>query len=145
MKRTRQHTAWAATFAAAAELSRRGYDVTFTLGNTPRTDLLCAIPDGEQFKVQVKGISNRTAFYAQKDFFEAPMQRDLFLVVVLVPSDEQTEFRFFILTHKEAKKEFDKMPKYKKDGRPYESDFGLNWGSVTPYEGRWNSFPKATK
>jgi hypothetical protein len=143
MKRSRQHTAWAATFATAAELSRRGYDVTFTLGNTPRIDLLCAVPDGEQFKVQVKGISNSAGFYAQKEFFVTPMQIDLFLVVVLVPSDEKTELQFFILTHDEARREFEKMPKYKKDGRPYVAEFGLNWRSVTPYEGNWHSFPMA--
>jgi hypothetical protein len=112
------------------------------MGNTPRTDLLCAAPDGNAFKVQVKGISGRNGFYAQKEFFEAPMQRDLFLVVVLVPSSEESRLQFFILTHKEAKKEFYAMPKVKKDGRPYDSGFGLNWGSVTPYEDRWTSFPK---
>ena len=142
MKRSRQHTAWAATFATAAELSRRGYDVTFTLGNTPRIDLLCAVPDGKLFKVQVKGISNSAAFYAQKEFFDTPMQIDLFLVVVLVPRDETTELQFFILTHDEARREFEKMPKYKKDGRPYVDGFGLNWSSVKPYKDNWHSFPK---
>jgi len=146
MKRGRQHTAWAATFATAAELSRRGYDVAFTMGNTPRTDLLCAVPDGKPFKVQVKGISNQNAFYAQKEFFEAPTQKDLYLVVVLVTSDvEQLALRFFILTHEEAQKEFANMPKTKKDGRPYESGFGLNWGSITRYENKWTSFPKLNR
>lgn len=145
MIRTRLHTSWAATFATAAELSRRGYDVTFTLGNTPRIDLLCAVPDGEQFKIQVKGISNRAAFYAQKDFFDTKTRIDLFLVVVLVPKEKNSELQFFILTHKEAQSEFNKMPKLKKDGRPYTSGFGLNWGSVKNYKGKWDSLPTANE
>jgi hypothetical protein len=44
----------AGTFAVAAELSRRGYDVALTLGNTPSIDVLCASPTGRPFKVQVK-------------------------------------------------------------------------------------------
>lgn len=145
-KRAIQHTASAAAFATAAELSRRGYDVAFTMGNTPRIDLLCALPDGEAFKVQVKGISNPAAFYVQKKFFEAPTQRDLYLVVVLVPrKDKQIPLRFFILTHGEAQREFQLMPTHKKDGRPYDSGTGLNWGSITSYEDKWNTFPKASK
>lgn len=54
MKRATQHTSSAAVWATGAELSRRGYDVTFTLGNTARIDMLCAVPDGEPFKIQIK-------------------------------------------------------------------------------------------
>jgi len=142
MKRTNQHTAWAATFSIAAELSRRGYEVAFTMGNTPRIDLLCSVPDGKSFKVQVKGISSKNAFYAQKHFFDAPTQNNLYLVVVLVPRDNELPLQFFILTHKEAQQEFKSMRKMKKDGRPYESGFGLNWGSITPYKNKWATFPE---
>lgn len=144
MKRTNQHTAWAATFSSAAELSRRGYDVTFTMGNTPRIDLLCSVPDadGKSFKVQVKGISGKYGFWVQKLFFEVPTQNDLYLVVVLVPRDDELPLEFFILAHKEAQKAFESTPKIKKDGRRYESGFGLNWGSITPYENKWASFPE---
>jgi hypothetical protein len=85
MKRATQHTSSAAVLATGAELSRRGYDVTFTLGNTRRVDMLCAVPDGKPFKVQVKGISNANGFYIDKSFFEGNVQTDLYLVVVLVP------------------------------------------------------------
>ena len=34
------HSEWAAQFFAAAELSRRGYTVTLTLGNARATDLI---------------------------------------------------------------------------------------------------------
>ena len=142
MKRATQHTSSAAVLATGAELSRRGYDVTFTLGNTRRVDMLCAIPDGKSFKVQVKGISNANGFYIDKSFFAGSTQRDLFLVVVLVPPiGDGAQIRFFVLSHANARTEFSKMPKSKKDGRPYVNGSGLNWGSVKSYESRWDKFP----
>ena len=146
MKRNKQHTASAAALAVSAELSRRGYDVAFTIGNTPRTDLLCSVPEGKAFKVQVKGISGSYAFYVQKEFFDKKDREEaLFLVVVLVPNDEQTSWRYFILTHEDSRNEFAKISKIKKDGTRYVSGFGLNWGSITPYENKWDKFPIKTQ
>lgn len=84
-RRTNQQISSAAVLATGAELSRRGYDVMFTLGNTARIDMLCAAPDGEAFRIQVKGISTANGFYIDKSFFEGQIQTNLFLVVVLVP------------------------------------------------------------
>ncbi len=145
MIRTKQHTAFAALWATGAELSRRGYAVTFTLGNTPRINMLCAVPGGEAFVVQVKGISYATGFYIDKSFFEGSIQPNLILVVVLVPPpDDNSPMRFFVLSHQDAVNEFAKMRKVKKDGTPYEEGFGLNWGSVKGYEKRWDKFPSVT-
>ena len=132
--RATQHTASAAALATGAELSRRGYDVTFTLGNTRRVDLFCSVPDGKLFKVQVKGISNANAFYLNKSFFDVPARAGPFLVVVLVPKKgkERDPFRFFILTYAEAKKEFFK----------YRDPIGFLWGAITPYENNWSAFPR---
>src|SRR5260221_14038923 len=114
MKRAIQHTATAAVLALGAELSRRGYDVTFTMGNTAKIDMLCAEPNGNPFKVQVKGVSNRAAFYVQEEFFTGDAQSDLYLVVVYVPKLEtQDSLEFHILSHDQAKLEFEKMPKFK--------------------------------
>lgn len=142
MKRAIQHTSSAAVLAIGAELSRRGYDVTFTLGNTARIDMLCAVPDGEPFKIQVKGISTANAFYIDQSFFEGQIQTNLFLVVVLVPPiGKESPFRFFVLSHDDAVREFEKMPKTKRDGRPYVNGAGLNWGSIKHYENAWEKFP----
>jgi hypothetical protein len=141
--RGKNHTSFAAACATSAELSRRGYDVAFTLGNTPRVDLICAVPDGEAFKVQVKGISTANGFYCQKEFFDAAQQQNLFLIIVLVPPvGDSSPFRFFVLSHEEAILEFSRMPKFKRDGRPYENGSGLNWGSVKPYEDSWDKLPR---
>lgn len=109
--------------------------------NTPRIDLLCAVPDGEAFKIQVKGISNANGFWVQKAFFEVAPQSQLFLVVVLVPSAADKPLRFFVLSHSDAKHESSKLPTHKRDGRPYENGTGLQWGSIKPYENKWEKLP----
>lgn len=137
-QRTNHHTSTAAAFAVGAELSRRGYDVAFTLGNSPRIDLLATVPDGQSFKVQVKGISSKWGFFVQPSFFRARLQPDLFLIVVVVARDPVADgvmcFRFFIMSHADAKKEGKKM------AIPYER--GLNWGSITRYENAWEKLPQ---
>lgn len=140
-ERDKQQTSSAAVLAIGAELSRRGYDVTFTLGNTRRVDMLCSAPNGETFKLQVKGISGTYGFYIDKSFFEGEVQSNLFLVVVVVPLvGDNAPFRFFVLNHADAKKEFLEMPQQKRDGRP-QSNPGLNWGSIKNYENEWAKFP----
>lgn len=53
---TRFEAEWAAVFLAAAELTRRNYSVSFTLGsNAPLADLVVRAPSGTSFIVDVKG------------------------------------------------------------------------------------------
>ena len=51
-------TQWAAQFAVASELCKRGYEVAFTMGNaTPLADLMVVSPvQRENFLVDVKGL-----------------------------------------------------------------------------------------
>jgi hypothetical protein len=142
LERSKIHTGFAATFAVGAELSRRGYNVAFTMGNTPRIDLFCDVPNGESFSVQVKGLSGEYSFYISKKFFVAERQPNLFLVVVLVPRPgDNAPFRFFILTYEEAKREFDSRPTHMRDGRIYEDGSGFNWSNVKGYQNGWEKFP----
>ena len=142
MKRSIQQTSSAAALATGAELSRRGYDVTFTLGNTRKVDMFCAVPDGRTLKVQVKGLSNRNGFYIGKEFFDGAAQHDLYLVVVYVPPlGAPGSMEFHVLSHEQAQHEFSKMPTNKKDGRTYPDGSGLNWGCVAPYKDAWATFP----
>jgi hypothetical protein len=156
LKEMTSYTAGAATFATAAELSRLGYIVTITLRNTPKVDLLCSVPDGEQFKVQVKGITGQNAFWVQKDFLEGTLDPNLFLVVVLVPTEDDQHFQFFIMTHKEAqgawrdsafnpdgsRKAIQRGPR--KGLLPKEGGEGLSWGVVKKHSNRWDKMPKTT-
>lgn len=56
-KRAHQ-TQWAAQFAVASELCKRGYEVSFTMGDTtPVADLMVVSPKtGGMFLVDVKGL-----------------------------------------------------------------------------------------
>jgi hypothetical protein len=51
-------TQWAAQFAVASELCKRGYFVALTHGNHPGVDLMVTSPNGERFDVEVKGVGS---------------------------------------------------------------------------------------
>jgi hypothetical protein len=53
---SRHQTQWAAQFAVASELCKRGYQVALTMGNHPVVDLMVVSPKGVQFLVDVKGL-----------------------------------------------------------------------------------------
>jgi len=122
----------AATYGTASELSRRGFNVCLTMSNTSKVDLLCSVPDGMAFKVEVKGITYAAGLRVQDIFFAGEAQNDLFLVVVHVPPpDSEGHLRFFILTHKEAQDAYRSRP----------GSTGLNWGDLKNHEHQWAKFP----
>jgi hypothetical protein len=132
----------AGTFAVAAELSRRGYDVALTLGNTPTIDLLCASPSGRTFKVQVKSASSANFVPIGKDLLEAPPDESLYLFVVLVASTGDVPFRFFILSHSEVVSLWATAPKTKASGEPYAAGWeGFRWPTIQPRESAWGKLP----
>jgi hypothetical protein len=143
IKGDKYRVSMAATFAVASELSRRGYNVGLTVGNTPKVDLICSVPEGKAFKVQVKGLSGKTSVWIQRRFLTAPKQKNLFLIVVLVPPPPEPYVgpRFFILTHAQAIQRWSAYTK--KDGTPYSSTSGdgLYWKDIEPYEGKWEVLP----
>jgi hypothetical protein len=61
-KRSPHRTQWAAQFAVASELCKRGYEVSFTTGNaTPLADLTVVSPTSKKsFLIDVKGLYSRT-------------------------------------------------------------------------------------
>jgi hypothetical protein len=92
-------TQWAAQFAVASELCKRGYQVALTLGNHPIIDLMVVSPQGIRFVVDVKGLYKGPNFWRVR----AKEKTDqLFYVFALVPSDTDKRNRFFILTQGEA-------------------------------------------
>lgn len=54
MKGDRFQTQWSGQFGVAHEMTRRGYLVSFTMGNAPAIDLLCRSPKDQDFSLQVK-------------------------------------------------------------------------------------------
>ena len=118
MKRETYHTQWAAQFAIAAELSRRGYTVALTLGSAKTLDIICTAPSGSPFKVEAKGTTNPEFIRTKKIVLEMELQQDLFLIVALVPGGE-APFRFFVLTHEDVRQERAAQPLTKKSGELY--------------------------
>ncbi len=128
----RYFTQWAAQFYAAAELSRRGYLVSLTLGNAPTSDLLVVSPKRTHFKVQVKGLSSNTSWLVQK---VENKEKDLFWMLVCIPEGKPA--RFFILNNREMKKGW-RTVKDPKDKAPS----GLLSTYVDQFEDKWKTLPK---
>lgn len=142
MKRASHHTAWAGLLALAAELSRRGYDAAITFGNTPSLDLICSSPSGTPFTVQVKSLSANNWVLIQKAMLEDKPKMELLLAVVLVPTDAEKPFQFYILTHREACEAYAKQRRVRLDGQPYKPGMeGLAWGEVRQHLSRWDKLP----
>src|ERR1035437_4822615 len=82
------NTQWAGQFFVADELTRRGYRVSFTLGNSPQTDLNVISPKGKSFRVEVKSQKSKNFWIVKKhDLLE-----DHYYIFVLVPATAPPEF-----------------------------------------------------
>jgi hypothetical protein len=97
MTRTHQ-TQWAAQFAVASELCKRGYQVALTLGNHPSIDLMVVSPEGAHFLVDVKGQ------YKENFWPITPKEaQGLFYILAFVPDGKPNQF--YILTQEAAQEE----------------------------------------
>ena len=91
-------TQWAAQFAVASELCKRGYEVSFTMGNTaPVADLMVVSPvKREMFLVDVKGMHRVNPWIIKR---KAPRAM-LFYVLAFVPDNAPNDF--FVLRQQDA-------------------------------------------
>lgn len=81
----KHQTQWAGQFGVAHELSRRGYIVAFTLGNTPGADLLCQSPEGEHFSIEVKTTSDKNHVIFGKRLLSPELDKTRHFVIAHVP------------------------------------------------------------
>jgi hypothetical protein len=143
-RRSAHRTQWAAQFAVASELCKRGYEVAFTMGNHPSVDLLVNSPNQVAFSVDVKGLYKKN-FWAVR---AKAAKHNLFYILAFVPDDEQN--RFFILTQDRVNKEIEidftlARTRAAKKGRSEEKlgNFpGINWGRAQACENAWDILPK---
>jgi hypothetical protein len=91
-------TQWAAQFAVASELCKRGYEVSFTMGHsTPVADLMVVSPSArEMFLVDVKGLHKRNPWIVKR---KAP-RANLFYILAYVPTAEPNQF--FIMSQEDV-------------------------------------------
>jgi hypothetical protein len=97
-KRSVHRTQWAAQFAVASELCKRGYEVSFTMGNsTPLADIMAVSPLTKQmFLVDVKGLYRSNPWVIKRK----PTCEALYYVLAFVPDDAPN--RFFVLSQKQV-------------------------------------------
>jgi len=85
------NTQWAAQFLVAAELTRRGYTVSFTMGNnTPFADLMVGAPTGKQFWVDVKGLAQKSPWLLRPKSHHPELY---YVLVYLTPLANQPNVR----------------------------------------------------
>jgi hypothetical protein len=136
-------TQWAAQFAVASELCKRGYEVALTMGNHPAVDLMVVSPNGIPFLVDVKG-QYKPNFWPVRP----KGKRDkLFYVLAFVPNGGGNQF--FILTQDRVNEgirddlERAKALRKAKGRRGDPGDFpGVQRSFVQPFEDAWSALPK---
>ena len=130
-------TQWAAQFAVASELCKRGYEVSLTMGNsTPLADLMVVSPVGkEMFLIDVKGLYRKNPWIMKWK----PSRSNLYYIFAYVPTNEPNQF--FVMSQGQANKLIeDELTRL---GRPDTySVTGFVWKLALPYENRWNVLPK---
>jgi hypothetical protein len=148
-KMEKYHTQWAAQFYVAAELTRRGYLVSFTMGNAKRTDLHVENSKGESFSVQVKGAKTQKGWYVSEP--KSP-HGNLYYVLVYVPDEDsgsRPSPRFFVLTEAETKSVVERdVPRYMEKHRVSREEAekkvqtGVAWKDANRHPERWDKLPQ---
>ena len=139
VNKTRQghQTQWAAQFAVASELCKRGYEVSFTMGNTtPVADLMVVSPEQrEMFLIDVKGLYKANPWLIKRKAVRAR----LFYVLAFVPADKPNEF--FILTQQQVAQliELELKRLNRPDNYPVT---GILWKQAIKYRDAWNVLPR---
>ena|ERR1035438_6533060 len=95
------NTGIASEFLVAGELARRGYNVTFTLGNTKAIDLLIE-KDGKIILIQVKGIQRKKSICWNISLSKIK-DHSVTYILVNLNADFFEQPEYFILTEAEVK------------------------------------------
>ena len=151
MAREVHQTQWAGQFGVAHEMTRRGYLVTFTMGNAPTTDLLCKSPHGVEFSVQVKSLRSKNYFLYQDSLLNT--SSNLYFVFVLVPTtigfNNLNPPEYFVLNKQQFLKAVEEeknraIEEEKKRGRPFAKfSPGINYKTINKdeYRNAWQNLP----
>lgn len=129
-------TQWAAQFAVASELCKRGYEVSLTMGHAPVADLMAVSPETkEMFLVDVKGLYRKNPWLVARK----PIRSNLFYILAYVPTGESNQF--FIMTQDEVseaiRSELERLAR--PDG--YRTT-GFLWSLGLPHREAWFKLPR---
>jgi hypothetical protein len=139
VRRSVHQTQWAAQFAVASELCKRGYQIALTMGNHPTVDLMAISPKGKSFKIDVKGLYKEN-FWAVR---ERQVLEELYYVFAFVPDKKLN--RFYVLTQAQVNAEIRKVIETArkralekgKSGESAEKFPGVSWKFVQSWENKW--------
>ncbi len=143
-QKTRNYlTQWAGQYAAAAELTRRGYLVAFTLGNAPVFDLLCQpTSGGAAFGVQVKSLSSKGYFPISDLYSGEPSD---FFILVYVPPNVKMPIEFYVATREELQQaSASYVPSRRRlpEGQAHAAfPSGVQYQAISKFKDRWNALP----
>ncbi|NIG55892.1 group I intron-associated PD-(D/E)XK endonuclease [Chitinophaga sp. Cy-1792] len=129
-------TGLASEFYVAAELTRLGYDVTITFGNTKAVDLLVHKNDNV-FAVQVKGIQRTKSICWNLDKTKFKGKNLIMVLVNLHADTPDAKPEFFVLNHQETIELFKNTPK-EGEKRCYLDYAFLKNKNI--YQNRWQLF-----
>lgn len=129
-------TQWAAQFAVASELCKRGYEVSFTMGNAaPIADLMVVSPvRREMFLIDVKGLYKPNPWIVKRKSLRA----NLFYVLAFVPPQGSNEF--FVLNQNDTHILIESELKRLNRPNTYPVT-GFTWKLADRYRGAWGVLP----
>jgi hypothetical protein len=105
--------------------------------------MVCVARSGYPFKVEAKGTAGPAFIRTGKAILEMALREDLFLIVALLPSNQNFPFNFFVLTHNEIRGVWQRTPKEMASGKPYVTGHeGLKWKIVEAHKDRWDKLPQ---
>ena len=141
-RQSAHRTHWAAQFAVASELCKRGYQVALTMGTHPVIDLMVVSPKGITFLINVKGQYKKHSWPVRLN----KARGKLFYVLAFVP--ELGQNRFFILTQEAVEKEIQRDLQQAivrreargLDGEPLSLP-SVEWDFAKKHEGAWKVLP----
>jgi hypothetical protein len=136
-KRSVHRTQWAAQFAVASELCKRGYEVAFTMGHTtPLADLMVVSPTSKKnFLIDVKGLYKPNPWVIKKK----ATRDSLYYVLAFVP--DNTSNRFFILSQQQVNTYI--RAELARLGRADDySMTGILWKQAERHENKWEILPQ---
>jgi hypothetical protein len=143
-RRSSHQTQWAAQFAVASELCKRGYEVALTMGNHPTKDIMVSSPSGTSFGIDVKGLYKRNFWAVRKK----PERGDIFYVFAFVPNEASN--RYFVLSQAEVNLGIDKEFAKARNAaivKGLEATWvekfpGIAWAYAEAFEDGWHRLPE---
>ena len=125
----KSNTGISAEFFVAAELARRGFNVTLTFGNTKSIDLIIE-KEGRLIPVQVKGIQ-RIKSICWNISMDKLDPKNILYILVNLNADSLEQPEYFILTENEVREHF-KTTNSKRDYLDY------NYAKKLGFQDAWH-------